>query len=83
MTKAMLQDDLEAWWTINYEFLPLISAGELLMFPLEIIMGREYISVLDNIKAFTSLPCLTSLVLWKSSGCNKLLLDHFITVHLL
>lgn len=79
----MLQDDLEACWMINYEFLPLISAGELLMFPLEIIMGRDDICVLDNIKAFTSLPCLTSLILWKSSVCNKLLLDHFITVYLL
>lgn len=64
--------------------LPLISAGKLFMFPLEIIMGTDYISVLNNnFKVFNSLHYLTSLVLWKSSWCYKLLLDHFIIVSLL
>ena len=61
----MLQDSLEAWWIVKYEFqiLPLISAGKLLVFPLEMIMSTDYISVLNRNFNFNSLPCLTPLVL--------------------
>lgn len=62
----MLQG-FKMWWTVNFEFhaLPLISAGEILMFPPEIIMVTDYIHVLDYFKAFNSLSYLTSLILWK------------------